>query len=440
MFITLGYSLAYGQERWDDVNFRSASIGGIHLYGVSIYTAYSSNATPPSLLQSQTALNQFGRDASYGAQWTLGWQRPKETSNVSIRYLGSYGGQTKYTELNSFGHSLSISANRKLHTKWSVNLSASGDYRSFAQYLFQPSSLSLLSQTPADINDLAAAFSLGQFSGPQAASFLTGTPLLPSTARSLLASDKVLSYSGTISASYQHSSRLSFQIAGVGAGGQNTLGGGQTYIVPRTLGVNAGVSMAYSLSPRTDIGLTVAENRNGNRYQSSYATNGTGSIGRKMGIHWFLRVNGGISYTTMIQQTFGPPPRSRQFIGGGQLGYRVFAHTFIASYTRSASDTFGIATGAVTSASAAWSWRRPGSSWMFFTSGSRQQIQNAGYTALSGWTGSGGVSRRLGPSISWRTEYAYYMSQGSYLGIATSQAIHSIRVSLAWGPEVIPGR
>jgi hypothetical protein len=430
------------QERWDDVNFRSASIGGIHLYGVSFYTNYTTNATPTSLLLSQPvpAANQLQSDISYGVQWTLGWQRPRENSSVTVRYLGSYGGQAKYTDLNAFGHSFSITANRKMRTKWNVSLNVSADYRTFAQYLFQPTALSVLSQTPATFDDLAAAFSLGQFSNPQVASILTGTPLFASPARSLLTSDKILTYYGTVSATYQLSSRLSFQFAGLGAGGQSTLGDGQTYVVPRTLGANAGASLAYSLSPRSEVGLSISETRNGNRYQSSYASNATASFGRKMGPHWFLRANAGMAYTTMTQQTYGPPPNSRQLIGGGSLGYRAFTHTIVASYNRSASDTFGIATGLVTGASGSWSWRRPGSNWLFFATGSRQQIRNAGYTSLSGWQGSGGVSRRLGSSISWRTEYTYFLSAGTYLGISTNQSIHSVRVSLAWGPEVVPVR
>jgi hypothetical protein len=430
----------HGQERWDDVNFRSASIGGIHLYGVSVYTSYLSNATPASLLLTQpvASANRLQSDAGYGVQWTLGWQRQRDNSTLSVRYLGSYGGQFKYTDLNAFGHSVNITANRKVGTKWNVGLTASADYRTFAQFLFQPTSLSLLAQTPADFNDLAAAFSLGQFSSSQAASILTGTPLLGSPERSLLTSDRVLSYYGTVMATYQHSSRLSFTFAGIGAGGQNTLGDTQTYVVPRTLGANAGLSLAYSLSPRTEVGLGVNETRTANQFQSSYSTNATGSFGRKMGLHWFIRANGGMAYTTMLQQAFGPTPRSQQVIGGGSLGYRAFAHTLIASYNRAASDTYGIATGVVTGTTVAWSWRRPGSSWLFFATGGRQEIRNAGYTSLSGWQATGGLSRRLSSALSWRTEYTYFASTGNYLGIATNQAIHSVRVSLAWGPEMIP--
>jgi hypothetical protein len=432
----------YGQERWDDVNFRSASIGGIHLYGVSVYSAYSTSATPysgSSQLYS-TAYQNLQSDVNYGVQWTAGWQRQREKSSVVVRYLGSYGGQTRYTELNAFGHSLSINVNRKLNTKWSVNFSVSGDYRTFAQFLFQPTSLSILSQTPATFDDLAAAFSLGQFSSPQVASMLTGTPVVASPERTLLTGDRVLTYYGTATATYAYSSRLSFQFSGVGAGGQNTLGGNQSFVIPRTFGANAGVNLSYSLSPRTTVGATLLESRNANRFQSSYNTSAAATFGRKMGLHWFLSMNGGMSYLKSIQQTYGEAPASRQIIGGGSLGYRTYAHTIMASYSRASSDTFGIATGVVTGAHLAWSWRRPGSGWMFFATGGQQQIRNTGYTSLSGWSGSGGVSRRLSSQLSWRTEYTYLLSTGNYLGLTSDRSIQSVRVSLAWGPEIIPNR
>src|ERR1019366_10664034 len=86
--------------------------------------------------------------------------------------------------------------------------------------------LSVLSQLPATFDDLAAAFSIGQFSNAQMASMLTGASMLESPARGLLLGNRVLSYSANAGLNYAHSSRLSFHFASFSAGGQNR-GGGQ---------------------------------------------------------------------------------------------------------------------------------------------------------------------------------------------------------------------
>ena len=105
--------------------------------------------------------------------------------------------------------------------KWTVTLTGGAQDTTLAEYLFQPSGLSVLSQLPATTDDLAAAFSIGQFSNSQMASMLTGASMLQSPARGLLLGNRVLSYSANAGLNYAHSSRLSFHFAAFSAGGQN---------------------------------------------------------------------------------------------------------------------------------------------------------------------------------------------------------------------------
>src|SRR5262249_21763058 len=177
------------------------------------------------------------------------------------------------------------------------------------------------------------------------------------------------------------------------AGGQQSFDR-QTTSLPRSLGVRGGLSLSYSLSPRTNIGINIDESRTKNQFQRGDSTNASFFLGRKMGLRWFVTVNGGMAYNRASSQGYGTPP-SRQAIGSGTIGYRAKAHTFIGSYMRSSSDAYGVAVGLNTSASGAWSWHRPGSGWTLHSSFGQHQIRNAGYTSFSGWRANTGFSPTL---------------------------------------------
>jgi hypothetical protein len=292
---------------------------------------------------------------------------------------------------------------------------------------------------PATMDDLAAAFSVGQFSGSQVASALTGPPLLESPARSLLLGNRILSYSGQMGLSYAHSSRLSFHLASFAAGGQQRLGSSSVpesnYVVPHSIGINAGMGMAYMLSPRTQVGLDVSGSRIDNRYQAGYVTNANASLGRKMGTHWFLTVHAGGAINQLSNQVYGTP-KTKQVIGGGSIGFRTYQHTLLGTYDRASADTYGLAIGTTTSLTAAWNWHRPGSRWNMFSSFGQQQVRNTGYVSLSGWQATGGIAQSLNSHMHMTAQYVYLSNSGGYFGNVVNLAVHSVRLSLSWAPEV----
>ena len=437
-------SCGRGQELLDEINFRAGELGGLHLIGVSVFGGYSTSAYPQAgiNLSASQGLGNLGGDASYGATASVGWQWHRAQTNVSVLYSGTYAGMVRYSNLNAYNQSLSISAVRRLTPKWTFNLTAAGTDNSLAQYLFQPSSVSVLTQVPYSFDDLAAAVAIGQFSNAQVASMLTGAPIMQLPGRSVLAGERILSYSAQASLGYALSSRLRLHFAAVTAAGQNRLGGQQesaapaNYVMPRSLGANAGIGFSYSLSPRTDIGAEVEGNRTVNHYQSAYVSSATGSLGRKMGMRWFLRVQGGGAYTLATQSTIGTP-KATQIVGGGSLGFQTQAHTLIASYNRTASDSFGFAVGTITAMSGAWNWRRPGSKWGLSVSFAQQQTRNAGFTSLSGWQASGSISTALSPHTTFSAQYVYLRDAGDYVGVFNDFSVQSVRLSLGWAPPAV---
>lgn len=434
-----------GQELLDEINFRASELGGLHLVGLSVFGGYSTSAYPQAgvnLSAPAPGLGNLGGDATYGATASVGWQRNRAKTNVSVLYSGTYDGMIRYSNLNAYNQSLSISAARVLTPKLTFSLTASGTDNSLAQYLFQPSAVTVLTQIPASFDDLAAAVAIGQFSNSQVASMLTGAPVMQLPGRSTLAGNRILSYSAHAGLTYALSSRLSLHFAGFAAAGQNRLGAQQesatpaNYVQPRSLGANAGVGFSYSLSPRTDVGASVEGTRTVNHYQSAYITSVTGSIGRKMGMRWFLGAEGGASYSDVTQQSIGTP-KTRQMIGGGSVGFRTLTQTLVASYNRSANDTFGFAIGTVSSASGAWNWRRIGSKWSLSASFAQQQTRNAGFTSLSGWQASGGINTSLNSHSTLSVQYVYFHDVGDYAGVYNNFSAQSVRLSLGWAPQSV---
>jgi hypothetical protein len=432
-----------GQSIFDEVSFRTMSVGGIHLYGVSVFSGYSTSASAsPNGYEQLPSIGSgglLGADVNYGASASVGGQYHRGRTNFSILYTANYTGLARYSAANGFGQALSLSVSRSLSSKWTVSLSATGSDMTTAQFLFQPSNASVISQTPTSFDDLAAAFSVGQFSSSQVASMLTGAQSLESPARSLLLGDKVLSYSAQASLNYAYSSRLSFHLSSFTAAGQSRSGGtsgmpAQNYVMPRSIGLNGGMGFSYSFSPRTQLGLDVEGSRIDNRYQNGYSSAATASLSRKMGMHWFLSVHGGGSFNQVISQAYGAP-KMKQIDGGGSIGFQTYRNTLVGSYARNAADSYGFALGTNTTLSAAWNFHRTGSRWSLFTSFGQQQIRNTGYASLSGWTASGGISSSLNSHTGLSMQYVYMNSSGKFLGNMQNFAVQSVRVALNWAPE-----
>jgi hypothetical protein len=437
----LWVSACHGQELWDTLSQKTGK-AGFHLYGVSAYVGTSSATGPVTVDQNQylPVNTNLGGDTTYGVQLGLGWLHSSAKTTASIQYSGSYGGQVHYSNVDSFGHHLSFDLNRQFGTKWTVSLLATGDYRTLTQYLFEPTALGVVSQLPGTASDLAAAFSVGSFSNATSAAIFSGTSTIDSgssPARTLLLADRILTYQVSASATYATTSRLTLHFSSVSAGGQQSFDNNSKIVLPRTLGLQAGLSFSYALTPRTNFGVEVSEFRTQNQFQDAYSTTGSVRLSRMMGMHWFFAVNGGMTYSAFGKQSYGTPP-STQTIGGATLGYRFREHTLAGSYYRSAIDAYGGAVGVNTRASGTWQWSPPGSSWRVSSSITDNQIRNTGFISVTGWRASAGFSKTMSRQFSLSFDYGYAYSAGAYLNILTNRTFQSARVTIRWHPEGVP--
>ena len=416
----------------DQLNFLNSNTEGFHFYGVSAFYAYSTYDFLPRPITTRVDTR-----SQYGAGGTVGWQHFRSKLGASVRYSANYDGTVQQSSLNRVNQALVLNLVRPIGVKWSVSLSFSGRDMSLSQTLFEPTSLGSISQSASSFNDLSAALSVGQFSSPQSAVMAGAAAGDLSPTTSALLGSRVLSYAAHLSANYDISSRLSFQIGSFAVGGQrrsgNVLGVSNNYIVPNTLGGTASLSMSYALSPRTTLGLGVGQNYTRSRYQQATSTSTSASLGRKMGKNWFLTGNLGGSFNQNLNQSLGSTPQ-RQMTGGGSIGYRTQTHTFLARYVRSGFDAITAVTGANTNYAGAWSWRRPRSSWGFHASYTRNQTSNTGFSNLYGWQTRGGISHTLSHQMTLLIDTSYLDSHAIFQTVTNTVKVHSVRVSVGWTP------
>jgi len=427
----------------DRLASQNFEVGGLRFYGLTVFAGYSTSALP--LSQAGAALGSpgaatLGPDENYGFSATLGWQIHHQRTDLSVLYSGTYQGSANYSDLNAYSQSLTVNSSRYFTPKLRLTFSGTAQDMTLAEFLFQPSTI--LTQAPSNFNDLAAAASIGAFTNSQIAAMLTASPVLQSPVVNSLIGTRILSYSGQLSLEYQASQRLRFHFASLSAGAQSRLNGEfnsslQNGSVPRTFGLNAGAGFSYMLSPRTDLGFTAEENRFNNVAQKAYTSNAYATIGRKMGMRWFLQAHAGGSIITPV----GSAPviaKGHQIIGGGSIGFRTFRHSLIGTYERNTSDTYGFAVGTVSMYTGTWLYHAPGSRWTLFSTYSQEQIRNAGFVSMSGWQATGGISQMLSRRTTLTAQYVYLSNTGTYNGSPTSFAVQSVRLSLGWSPQ--PGQ
>lgn len=422
-------------------NATGAAQEGAGIYSVSVFSGYSTSAYPAGAGQAiLPGAGILGPDENYGASAILGWQHHRDKGGFSIRYSGSYMGLVHYSDANGYSQTLSLTADRTLARKWNVHLSVYGQDSTLIQFLNEPSATSVTSQVPSDFNDFAAAFGLGSFSTAQAASAILGAPVVQTPLSALLLGNKVLSYSGNAGLNYAVSRHFSLHASSLVSGGQNRsgdqVGTSQiNYVLPFSYGGNAGMGWTYSPSPRTDLGVNIEGNDMQSRLQSSYTGTTTASFGRKMGMHWFLKMYGGGALTGITEQISGSP-RTRQFVGGGSIGVKTYTGTFVVKYDRGANNSYGVA-GTYSALSGSWNWHHPGGRLSLFASASQQQLSDTGFESLSGWQAGAGFSVRTTAKTSLTAQYTYFTTAGNYLGNASSLSEQSVRLSMSWSPPLM---
>jgi hypothetical protein len=414
--------------------------GGLQIGSISAYAAYYSSFLPAGITPSATSTNAPS-DEAFGGSIVFDWTKFTDRSSFSLTYSPSYTGYVRNSSLNALNHALSLTISRKIAPQWTFGFSAAGNLSSVEQALFTPSALSNVASASSTFSDLSTGLLSANFANnPQLGAILTSAPLAQSPLSNLFYGQRMFTASARVNLSYSYSPRLSVTFSGGGSRTQHVddpaLGTGNAAVIPDTTSGTAGVSISYSLSPLTQLGGSVTTSRTSSNIYDGYTTTSLASLGRTLGGRWVAQVHGGIGFTNAVRETSSIVPAKPGPAVGGSLTYKTLSHTFLGSFDRGVSDSYGLGATTNSSAGAAWHWRHPGSSWGLDSSFSWQEVQGSNALAnTSGWSTTAGLTRAIGYHIVLQTQYVHLTYSGGLLAAAYHYSQDAVRVSVAWTPR-----
>jgi hypothetical protein len=377
----------------------------------------------------------LGSDFGGASGCSLSWSRSGRRTSLFSDYTMSYTAAARYSALNALNQYASIGLRRQATPHWTVSMGAAGVSAGMASFVFSPTESLRLAHANTSFDELAGAVLSGTTTNNELASILTGgmAPL-----RTILFGTRTRSAGADLSLNYAPSTRLNWHTTASASLNEYLAKKrediGSKYLVPRTEGIGVVTGISYSLTPRTDIGFDLEENRGYSRLQDAYFTSASANFGRKLSQRWFLQVTGGAGVITPLhEQTH--VPRSVQYLAGGRTGYKTRSHTFLLSGQRSLGDHYGLGGGNTNGGSLAWDWQTPGRNWGFSSSVSYERLGGNTYLSLSGWLIQAGFNRRMSPHSMAIAEFVYSTNGGGGgQGIESLQR-RAVRLTYTWTPD-----
>jgi hypothetical protein len=414
---------------------------GFHIANLSVASSYFHETFPAIPVAGSTAGSPGSLSAStLSASATVGWAKVIEDCNVSVIYSPSYVREYQVSNSHSINQSLGISIFRKLNRKLTVAGSFQGFISDFSQLLFSPTAYSLLTASPATLEELLATTLTGQSGNPLLAQLLSAAQLSGSPQTAFIYGGRALSGAASVSLSYAQSTRSSFnfsmyavrtQFTNVGGKGENV---GPTTLIPRTTAAAGSLGWSYALTPRTTISVQASSNRSLSRWAEGYSTQVSGAISRTLTPHWFVTGGGGVAYSIPLHETFKTPTRPvPEFTGS--VGYKFGAQTLLASYSQSIYDVYGLGASNTDSGSGGWTWSRPGSSMGFSGSAGYIRVTAPASPSITSWTARAGFTKALPARLSMAASYSYARYPEALLGQAGNFALDGLMVGLNWAPS-----
>jgi hypothetical protein len=424
----------------DHFNPLSGTSNGIHLYGVSVSSMYSSGAGVTSdlgipigpQLSSGTSLTTIQTSASLGVVRNIG------KSSFTMNYSPSYVRSLQGTSFDSINHVLGISLARGVGTKWGVGGSMSVVMSNFDQLLFGGSQGTAITSTPATFDEFAAAVLTGRSVNVALMQAVNVAPNAGSPELAYMYGGRMLSASASASVSYAASTRSAITMS-VSTGRTQFISSGSNgvrrgFTTPWTTNAAPSFSWGYSLSPRTSVSVNVGTNRTISQHQDAFATQTGVSIGRTMSNRWLLQGSVGTGWIKPLRQTL-PLNQKPQLTYGGSIGYKFYAQTFVGSFSRSVSDIYGLGANTSDSSSAAWSWKRPGSSLSLTGSFGYSILRSPAFANTGSWTGLIGAGKALNAQMAISGGFSYVQFPTSIVLNTSNMTRSGVSVSLSWSPS-----
>ena len=424
---------------------------GWRLYNAAASFGYSTLAFPNSSNAIAFGLERLKGDYDGTMSTAFGYNYADPKGSISLLYAPSYVSRVRYSDLSSFNHSLNFKGFLKVSRRWDLSMAFAGTDSTLDQLLFSPAILSSAANPLPTLDDLIQTARIGEYTSDQLASMLTGTPYVATPARSIIYGTRYLSTSLSSSASYRHSPRLSYTFTARATRSQTRnetqqeLQNQLNFLIPQSTTKQVGVSVDYSRSPRTQIGLESTSTEVDSSIARYIIANPNVFLSRKLSPHWFIRISGGPGFIRVlrIDPRFvrqAGEPFQYGYTAQSNVGYTVRDQRLIGSYARMLGDTYGFGSQSSEMFGGSWQWSRPGGSWTFYASGSLQRLFGGVLGDIHTWYGNAGFARSLSRQLSFNFTYGYVARQTATTGNAMGMIQEdlngsSFRVTLVWNPQ-----
>ena len=160
-------------------------------------------------------------------------------------------------------------------------------------------------------------------------------------------------------------------------------------------------------------------------------TRATASVGRRIGVHWFVQGKGGAAAVSPIHE-ITQVSESAQLVANGSLGYRLISQTFIATFDRTPSISYGIGSGNTTAVGGAWQWRPLGRTWSLSANIRQQTIRETSSGSLTGWLGSGTLFKAVSRRVGIQFAYSYLNNTGTSIAGLRNLKVQTVQTALVW--------
>jgi hypothetical protein len=348
-------------------------------------------------------------------------------------------------------HQLNFVANRPLKValgqKWAADASAGANIHTFESYFLQPTRLAKVAAAPAAFDDLSGAFLSRTYSSDGLAAAIATAPTSDSPLAPVFFGNRFLNMDVQAGLTYAHSSRLSVRFGGVGNRSQSlsaevrssseaaliTGVSEQHFAMPHSTSALAGVTVNYSLSPRTQLTGSLTSSKSFVGGGGYYTSSARIMFSRSMSRRWFAQLHGG---STLIHGMGGTPATlapKPTWLAGAAMGFKTYAHTLLASGERTISNAYGLAS-AIELINAAWNWRLPDRNWWITVGASQERAQNQVPYDLRAWRTHVTAGRMLSREFAASLSYGWMRYRGVSEADTFNGKFSAVSVGLFWMP------
>lgn len=412
---------------------------GPEIVGLSVSDTYFAQSVPDGIATYGDVFRGSGTSLTSAA--SLKWTRTSARTFLNLRVLSAYG--SRFGDLNSrtWNQALSFTYSRKLAGKWTMNWSGSGQIMNFDEAIFADSTLTQVASSAINFDDLAGAVLRGKSSDPELNSTAYGSLYPEPGLETFLFGQRTATAAAQATLTYARSPRLSVSLV---AGGMLVRGlkdpsYHSNLVYPKVNTTTAGIDAVYSLSPRTQVGVSANMARSEFRGSSTFLTNTfSGSVDRTMSRRWFLQASVGFGSEIM-----GDDRHLNNRYSAG-LGFRTFSSTVLVTYERGLDDPYAVALATLEHArglTGTWRFARPGSPWWINSAFTQRVAIYRGVPGTNTWLTAHTVGRRISRNYSVMVQFtAARVGAKRYIEDGRQYQLEQtgIRTTFIWSPQTAP--